>query len=197
MRDILDLLFPPHCAGCQKGGHILCPACIDAITLLAPPFCPHCGTQLLSYGSCSRCQRHRLNLSGLRVVSNYQEPLRSSIHALKYDGNTRLAEPLGMLMATQWARYGTPVDMVIPVPLHSERQRQRGYNHAHLLADVCAVQFRLPLRSDILVRARATAAQVDLPHSARLQNVAGAFGCSPSVATDTLFGRTILIIAHQ
>jgi predicted amidophosphoribosyltransferase len=59
---------------------------------------------------------------------------------LKYDGNTRLAEPLGLLLAQAYRRYGMQADMLIPVPLHSERQQQRGFNHASLLAEVCSAQ---------------------------------------------------------
>ena len=193
-RNLLDIIFPPCCAGCGKSGHVLCSSCIEKIPPLVPPLCPQCGTQLPSYGVCPRCQYHRLNLSGLRVVSAYQEPLRSYIHALKYEGNTRLAEPLGILMARAWVSYGLPVDMIVPVPLHSERQQRRGYNHAQLLAEVCAAQVQVPLHEHILIRTRATMAQVELAPSARYQNVAGAFVCNRAFATGTLYGRRILII---
>ena len=101
-------------------------------------------------------------MSGLRAVSAYQEPLRRCIHALKYDGNTRLAEPLGRLMAQAYINYGLQADIMIPVPLHSERQKQRGYNHALLLARVCSAHSGVPVHDDMVVRHRATVAQVDL-----------------------------------
>ena len=63
------------------------------------------------------CQFHRPNLSGLRAVSIYEEPLRGCIHALKYDGNTRLAFPLGLLLAQAFRRYAVRADLIIPVPL--------------------------------------------------------------------------------
>src|SRR5947209_11033628 len=146
-------------------------------------------------GICRQCQYRILGLSGLRAVSSYQEPLRSCIHALKYDGNTRLAEPLGRLLAQAYRYYGLQADAIIPVPLHSERQKQRGYNHAYLLAEVCAAQVNVSLYEDMVVRYRATSAQVGLTASERLQNVAGAFRCSPAFATGVLYGRKILIIS--
>src|SRR6266571_5611567 len=194
MRQVLDILFPPHCAGCGSSGEILCPSCTAQIQPLPSPFCQRCSTPLAPQGICPSCQYHPLNLSGLRIVSVYQEPLRSCIHALKYDGNTRLAEPLGRLLAQTYRYYGLQADAIIPVPLHSERQKQRGYNHAYLLAEVCATQVNVPLYEDMVVRYRATPAQVGLTASERLQNVAGAFRCSPAFATGALYGRKILIV---
>lgn len=192
----LDLLFPPRCAGCRKGGHVLCADCIRAIPLLQPPFCQHCGSPSAASGMCQSCRYHAPRLHGLRAVSVFEEPLRSYIHALKYNGNTRLAEPLGRLLAQAYTRNGFQVDAIIAVPLHAERQKQRGYNHAQLLAEVCASLVGVPLYSDMVQRQRATPAQVGLSAGQRLQNMAGAFLCTPafSAGTGALNGRRILII---
>lgn len=124
----------------------------------------------------------------------YQEPLRSCIHALKYEGNTRLAEPLGQMLAYAYSYYHLAADVIIPVPLHAERQKARGYNHATLLANNCARHIGILVRNDILIRHRATPAQVGLTASERSRNVSGAFACSPQFATGMLAGRTIGII---
>ncbi|SRR6266446_2617196 len=194
IQSMLDILFPPRCVGCQKSGHVLCPSCISQIPPLTPPVCQRCSTPFTVGGICKQCQYRPPNLSGLRAVSIYQEPLRACIHALKYDGNTRLAEPLGQLLAQAYLNYGMQTDAVIPVPLHSERQQQRGYNHAYLLAAACSNHIGIPLYNDILVRHRATSAQVGLNSGNRRQNVAGAFLCTSAFATHVLYGRTILII---
>jgi ComF family protein len=194
MQKCLDVLFPAHCAGCQGIGHVLCPSCLAKIQPLPSPFCKLCGTPLYPDGICKNCQYRLPKLSGQRAVSLYQEPLRGCIHALKYDGNTRLAEPLGLLLAQAYRRYGLQADMLIPVPLHSERQQQRGFNHASLLAEVCSANLGVPMNDSILVRHRATVAQVDLHPRERYQNVAGAFACASVSATRTLFGRRIVII---
>lgn len=190
----LDILFPPQCAGCKRGGAVLCSSCLAHFVPSMTPLCQRCGSPLSTMGICRQCQYHTLGLSGLRAVSSYQEPLRSCIHALKYDGNTRLAEPLGRLLAQAYRYYGLHADAIIPVPLHSQRQKQRGYNHAYLLAEVCAAQVNVPLYQEMVVRYRATPAQVGLTASERMQNVAGAFRCSPAFATGTLYGRRLLII---
>ncbi len=194
IQQLLDMLFPVHCAGCQSSGHVLCPTCIDKIQPFPSPFCQRCSTPLFPGSTCQSCQYHPLKLSGQRAVSTYQEPLRTCIRALKYYGNTRLAEPLGLLLAEAYINYGIQADIMIPVPLHSERQRQRGYNHASLLAEACSACSGIPLHEDVLVRHRATAAQVDLNPKDRYQNVAGAFRCTAAFATGALYGRRIVII---
>ncbi|MEO8970810.1 MAG: ComF family protein, partial [Ktedonobacteraceae bacterium] len=120
--------------------------------------------------------------------------LRSCIHALKYEGNTRLAQPLGQMLAYTFRHYNLAADVIIPVPLHTERQKARGYNHATLLANNCAQHIGISVRNDVLVRHRATPAQVGLTAFERNQNVVGAFACAPQFATGMLFGRTIGII---
>ena len=124
----LDILFPPQCAGCKKGGTVLCSSCLAHFVPSMTPLCQRCGSPLSTMGICQQCQYRILGLSGLRAVSSYQEPLRSCIHALKYDGNTRVALPLGRLLAQAYRYYGLQADAIIPVPLHSQRQKQRGYN---------------------------------------------------------------------
>jgi ComF family protein len=193
LRPVLDTLFPVHCAGCQQTGHVLCPACIAKIHPIPSPMCDFCGAPLSTYGSCKTCQYHRPNLSGMRAVSLYEEPIRGCIHGLKYDGNVRLASPLGLLLVQAFHRYSMHADILIPVPLHSERQKHRGFNHAALLAEVCAAKIRVPMNENILIRHRHTIAQVELHPKERYQNVAGAFVCSSS-AKNILSGRKVLLI---
>ena len=193
MQQFLDLLFPIHCAGCQKIGQVLCLPCIAQIQPLPSPICDFCGTPLSTYGVCKNCQYHRPKLSGQRAVSLYQDPLRGCIHALKYGGNTRLAQPLGLMLAQTFRSYGMHADILIPVPLHKDRYQQRGFNHASLLANVCSAEIGVPMYDNILIRHRATVAQVDLHPRERYQNVAGAFVCS-TYAKSVLNGRRILII---
>src|SRR6266571_4865726 len=113
-ENILDILFPPCCAGCQKSGYILCPSCVMQISPLPAPVCRHCSTPLTAGGTCKQCQYHPLKLSRVHVVGAYQEPLRSCIHALKYRSNTRVAEPRGynhayLLAYHCAARIGVPL----------------------------------------------------------------------------------------
>ena len=174
---MLDLLFPPRCAGCGRGGHWLCPACLEAIS--PPPL--------------------RLEapepLADLWVAGLYDHPLDLAIHALKYEGKRRLAEPLGRLLAETYRceiKSRRPPDAVLPVPLHARRQAERGYNQSSLLARVLSREVGLPLVEDALHRARDTPHQVGLSAGQRRKNVSGAFVCAPG--HPLVVGRRLLLL---
>lgn len=191
LRSLLDTLFPPACFQCKRSGSVLCSACLCAIPLLTPPLCQHCGTPLMRGQACFNCTGGRLKLHGLRVVSFYQEPLRSYIHALKYRGHTGLARPLGYLLAYAYQHYSMRADMLVPVPLHNLRQKARGYNQSQLLAAACAEQLQLVYDHTLLTRVRATSSQVSLSPQERQKNVSQAFRC---VQPQVVRGRSVLLI---
>lgn len=193
LQGLLDLLYPPRCAACGLGGVVLCSVCRQGIKPLPTPYCRHCGNVLKVEGVCRSCQYAPLRLSGLRAYSGYQQPLRTCIHRFKYGGNARLSQPLGQFLAQAHRVYGLRSDVIVPVPLHSERQRQRGYNQAHLLAESCSRELQIPLQT-LLTRIRNTPAQTRLAADERRQNVAGAFRCSAGDGPEAITGRRILLI---
>jgi ComF family protein len=101
--------------------------------------------------------------------------VRRALHVFKYSGERRLAVPLGAAMAERWRRAGVGADLIVPVPVHADRARERGYDQAVLLADRAAHELRLPMRP-MLERTRATQAQYRLGHDERATNVRNAFG---------------------
>ena len=191
---LLDLIFPPQCGGCKRSGSVLCSSCATQFKLIDPPFCQHCHSLLAPTGNCQRCHFHKLRLSGLRVAYMYQDPLRTCIHNFKYNGNIRLASPLGLLLAKAYRASNIQADMIIPVPLYTDRLRQRGYNQAHLLAKVCAQATGVSLNTSVLERIRDTREQMRLQAYERYSNVAEAFCCSSSIATKSLVERRIVVI---
>lgn len=193
IQPLLDLLFPVQCAACPQTGAILCASCQAAIQPVPEPACTHCHTPLTLYAPCRPCALHPLQLDGLRSVSTYWGPLRTCIHAFKYQGLTRLAEPLGSLLATTWQRTQISVDLIIPIPLHNERLQRRGYNHAALLARVCARILRLPCAENVVQRTRPTRAQAQLTMEKRSQNVAGAFACHHT-GKKIIRGKRVLLL---
>lgn len=197
LYPLLDLLFPRHCVSCNSSGYLLCPDCQSAIQPITPPFCMYCGLPISPSISCQHCRSVptiRTHLTGLRTAGLYQTPLDTCIWHLKYKQQRALAEPLGRLLAQAFRRYQLQVDLVMPVPLHKERQQQRGYNQSQLLAKVCAQELALPLETNGLTRIRATPAQITLVAKQRYQNVQGAFHYESTSATPTVFNRRILII---
>jgi ComF family protein len=119
--------------------------------------------------------------------------LRTAIHQFKYEDLRCLASPLGKLMAEGWSKLASSSikpDVIVPIPLHPKRQRQRGYNQATLLALELAARLQRPVVEDALIRTKATAPQIDLNIQERWANVRDAFQCQ----TSSLSGKQVLLI---
>jgi ComF family protein len=188
--QLLDLLFPPRCVSCRQIGAWLCAECLSQIPRVEPPFCARCGDKIATGDLCTRCSTSPLQIERIRAAVYFEGPLREAIHHLKYRRRTTLVKPLGNLMATYWRQHPMPADVVVPVPLHATRLRERGYNQAALLARELARQTELAMDEQTLARKRATAPQVELNAKQRRENVHDAFCCS----NDGLADKRVLLV---
>lgn len=190
-RQVVDLLFPPRCIVCQRTGDgWLCHKCVTAFPRVVPPLCSRCGIALATGDLCERCRTLPLEIDVIRSVFYFDGLLRDVIHRFKYDGLHVLAGPLAMEMGHCWVEWAVPTDVIMPVPLHSSRLRERGYNQAALLAREFARQTGLLLDEHTLVRQRATQPQFELDFQQRKENVRGAF----VARRDGIVGKAILLI---
>jgi ComF family protein len=155
---LLSALVAPPCAVCSR----LLDAPLDGAV------CHFCWNAVTPSRTLPLLLGH--TISSACAIGDYEGALRDIIHALKYDGRRSIASPLSALMA----RHGRPVlegaDLVVPVPLHPRRQRERGFNQADVLARGLGLPVARALR-----RTRITASQVELPAHERRLNVLGAF----------------------
>jgi len=190
LQALLDLLFPRRCVNCGVVGEWLCPSCLTQIPLIEFPVCPHCGRPMRREQLCSTCRDHSLQIDGIRSVAYFEGPLREAVHHLKYRGMRAIAEPLGALMAHYWREHPLPAEVIVPVPLHPSRQRERGYNQAALLARHLGAEIGLPVHEGCLIRERATAPQVELTAEERRKNVQDAFRCLDG----SLAGKRVLLV---
>lgn len=188
--QLLDLVFPPRCVGCHRIGAWLCTECLGQIPRVEPPFCIQCGDKVAADDLCARCRISPLQIERIRAAVYFEGALREAIHHLKYKGRTALVKPLGNLMATHWQQHPMPADVLVPVPLHAARLRERGYNQAALLARELAQRVELTVNEKTLVRKRATAPQVELSARERRENVHDAFCC----CDDGLAEKRVLLI---
>ena len=125
---------------------------------------------------CALCRRGAFVFAQARSFGWYEGALRALIHHLKYDGFRPLARPLGRHLAHAVRRLDArSFDLVLPVPLHNKRQRQRGFNQAALLAAELSKVCGIPMGAKHCVRVRDTRPQTGLPAAQRRKNVAGAF----------------------
>jgi ComF family protein len=165
-RGLLDLLYPPRCVVCREPDATrFCAACRATILPAEPS---------LSRGSV---------LAGRACVGAYEGPLREAVLRLKYHDRRALARDLGALLAgsLEEQRDSWQPDALIPVPIHPQRRRERGYNQAELLAATLGELSGLPVR-DALERVRDTPPQVGRGRPDRRKNVQGAFAPRSSAA---------------
>jgi len=185
---LLDLLFPPQCVTCRRTGDWFCATCQQRIEKILPPVCQRCGRPL-SLRDCPYCAKLPLQIDGTRATAFFEGNLRDAIHAFKYNHRPELARPLGNWLSAYLTANPMPVDVLIPIPLHPERERARGYNQSALLARVLGEQHHLPIWNDALTRTRHTRPQVELDAAERRVNVQDAFAADARVA-----GKRILLI---
>lgn len=183
MKKVLDLLLPPACPGCGREGSAICATCRAYMErrLDEPAGVP---IGLPSSQPSGVVQ--------LEWCASFNGIARASVHALKYDGELRLVDPLAELMAARWRRAGIGGDVLVPVPVHAERRRQRGFDQAELLARGVGKRLGLPV-VNALHRVARTTAQHHLGRRARQDNVAHAFGVAPRHAAH-LDGRWLVLI---
>jgi len=189
-NTLLDLLFPPRCAGCGQSGYLWCSACQAGVQVIRDPICPRCGRPQQAAGLCPQCSRSPLQLDGIRSAVLFEGPLRQAVHHLKYSGRISLAEPLGEFLRAHWRTRPLPASMLVPVPLHVSRQRERGYNQSTLLAQQLSSANGLPVVEAALKRVRATAPQVTLNAVERKTNVRSAF----EACADLVYGQQVLLV---
>jgi ComF family protein len=187
----LSFIFPPVCAYCHRAGALFCVECAAKVAWIQEPVCQKCGRfQQQPNALCASCLHHPLPLQQIRAAVQFTEPVQSMIHKLKYEGMFGLGKPLGDLMVEGWLRWETAVDLIIPIPLHYERQKERGYNQSELLARHLSQEINLPMHSDALKRIRHTKPQVGLNATERSTNVQAAFAAK----TEYVAGKTVLLI---
>ena len=188
LRDLAALALPQRCPGCGldvEAERFLCEGCRARIPRFESVLCVRC---LAAGREPVGCLAHRGSSAHARWI--YDERAALVIHALKYGERTALAPWLGHEMAQALAPGYRP-DLVVDVPLHRTRRRERGYNQAALLADALAVAIAAPRLVDALERVRPTRAQARLEPGARRRNMAGAFRVANPEA---LAGRSVLIV---
>lgn len=175
--SLLFRLWPPHCLVCTEpgdGGRALCAACAAGLPWNRDA-CGRCGLPLPAPAeACGRCLRRPPPLASTRAVFRYEPPLDRLLPRLKFHRDFAAGRLLAGLMAEALGDAPRPV-AVVPLPLHRDRLRRRGYDQALELARPLARTLGLPLRDDLLVRIRDTAPQSRLDAAARRRNTRHAF----------------------
>jgi ComF family protein len=172
----LDLLFPRWCVGCGREGDFICPVCLKSLPRVIPPLCPRCGLPQSSANLCPSCLGWPAEIDGIRAPFHFEGVIRQAIHELKYRNLRALAGLLARLLNDYLLENPLPAQVLVPVPLHPKRLRERGYNQSYLLAKELGKLARLPVVDDCLVRERHSLPQARTSSvGERRGNVADAF----------------------
>ena len=166
---LIDVLLPPSCAGCGRYGSLLCDACRASFRSASPAAV----TFVQADPSVVAGEALTLAVAAFR----YEGAVRAALQRLKYGASARLAQPLALAARSSFEgllSVSGPLP-IVPVPVHPDRRRERGYNQAALLANWLGRSVGLPT-CELLVRTRATTKQHRLDRAGRLRNLRGAFG---------------------
>lgn len=186
LKGLADLVFPPRCIACGDvltghGADPFCPACSSRIHFIQSPLCVRCGMPFSAEEGrdhlCGDCMTSEADFTAARAAGRYESVLLEVIHRFKYQGRTHVGEVLGQFMAAHdYGSFRIPdYTMLVPVPLHRKRLRERGFNQSVILARAVAGHHSLPMDFTVLRRNVYTEPQVMLGKDARGANVRGAF----------------------
>lgn len=203
LRKFLHVIFPSTCACCDvplwdDPVPFVCQTCWSSLAPITGPCCPHCGGPYASPVALQRSPSHECGACRAKPPAftqtwslfPYQSPLREAIILFKYGGKRSLTTPF--LQAMIPALPILPIiDVLMPIPLHPQRLREREYNQSLLLAHGLSQHLRIPMLLSCLLRVRPTVPQTSLSKKGRLTNLHRAFAVKD---VSRIKGQRILLI---
>lgn len=183
-----DLLAPEDCfvCGAASGGSALCAACEAELPRLRSA-CPVCATPTLQGEICGHCLSAPPAFDATHAAFEYAFPVDKMVQALKYRYRLSLV-PLFVRALEDFGPFADDA-VVLPMPLHVQRLRERGFNQAAEIARPLARRWGLPLELARVARVRDVTPQARLPLHARHDNIKGVFACD-----GRLDGRTVVVV---
>jgi ComF family protein len=201
--SVLALLYPQRCLGCKaliEPEESFCTVCRKFILPIESPLCVCCGIPFATASGpdhlCGRCQARPLGFRQARSWALYQSgdtphPLSQAIQNFKYHRNLSVGKTLAGLGVVHFPLEDQAYDLIVPVPLHPDRLRWRGFNQSLILARAIGCARQLKVDPFLLERIRPTVPQTQLSASERRANVRGAFAV---VAPERLEEKRVLLV---
>lgn len=198
---LLDFLYPPFCSFCQQRmpdgeRQTICRSCWGRAERWMPGACQRCGAELSLRRRprlCDRCRIDDWPCADVRTPGPFSGVVAEAVHLLKYSQKPSIARSLAELMLDSIDRddYYLRADMVLAVPLHPAKKRERGYNQADLIAKEVASALGRESGQDILTRTKHTRSQTKLNRAERQENVKDIFRVRDP---DRVVGKTIILV---
>lgn len=181
----------------EEGQRGFCSNCLSEIHWIESPYCSVCGIPFISKEvkshPCGACVTHRKYFTMARALGTYEGSLQEAIHHWKYEGKTNLTPFFAEWLAEGLKRYWEPdsLDLLIPVPLHTQRLRERGFNQALVLVKELSRRTGIPYRKTTLQKKKPTVPQVNLSGAERGKGLRGAFHV---IGKEELVGKSALLV---
>ena len=201
LTKVLSYLFVAehNCIVCDRelpkpSRYRLCDHCYATFEVIGERRCLKCGTMLFSEENyCLDCQNHEKRFDRAFSPVTYTDSAARLVTALKFHGKKHLAVPMARWMTDRFLEEEIAADVVLPVPLHPNRKKERGYNQSELLAEVIAEGLRLPLDLTSVRRVKDTLASTGLTggRTAREENMKDAFKV---ISDEIIKGKNILVV---
>ena len=198
----LGFVYPEVCQVCleepaTKAEGFVCAECWQSVRFIRPPYCERCGLpyegEIKGAFECGNCREMELHFRSARSAVTASEFVRNIIHRYKYRGD-RWFEPF---LADLLVREAVPAlarekwDLIVPVPLHPTKRRERQFNQAERLGARLSEAARIPLNSKVLRRVEFTETQTRLDRRERAANMKNAFAMRPEAVVK---GRRVVLV---
>src|SRR5438093_6564111 len=184
LEATVSLLYPPVCTLCggkTRAGEYLCERCEAKATPIVAPFCQQCSEPfegaIATAFTCANCAHRTIYFDAAVAAYRGRGIVRQIIHDFKYGRQIHLRHLVARWLYAAFddeRLRGRHFDMIVPVPLHPARERERGFNQATLLAELLSGRIAVPLRS-VLERVRYTTTQTAYDRNERMENLHDAF----------------------
>ncbi|MFA7308963.1 MAG: double zinc ribbon domain-containing protein [Patescibacteria group bacterium] len=191
---VWDIVFPKHCVRCNQEGDYLCSVCLTYVDVVTTPYCPEC-RRPTRYGElCASCSP-LWDFDGVTICTEYNGAVKDLVHTFKYEGCSSAADLIAAFLVAGISRTKSQIGVqgdwiVIPVPMTYEKELERGYNQASLLACLLATELQLIVNEKSLIKTRSTRSQIELTRRERLNNVKDSYGWVAA----PLSGLSILLV---
>lgn len=217
IETLINIIYPARCLACgfslpeKTAENLVCKACYAKIKFNLPKFCQKCGRGAIKEDTetCSSCLRRDFYFDRAFSACIFQEPLKKLIHLFKYNLKLRLRKLFVSILAQFVTDYHIRLEdyeLLLAVPMHRVRLKEREINHSELLARQLGKQFNIAVSCDKLIRIHNNSLQTGLKFKQRTNNVKGAFSVKDPqefinkniLIIDDVFttGSTVSEIAH-
>lgn len=203
IEKLLNILYPVKCPFCgvitsagaeKRNSHNgICAECRKKIKYITEPRCKKCGKPVSREESeyCFDCTGKKHSFEEGRSLWIHKAPVDQAVYAFKYQNRRIYGKTFGAELAEQYGKYlrKKEIDVIMPVPLHKKRRKNRGYNQAEILANELGKRTGIPVDGKSLKRIKETSPQKKLNDKGRKQNIKGAFAVDGNVT-----GKTIVLV---